>query len=722
MAAPGLRTVDGRRARAALAAALLAAAPASAVAPAALEIALPGCAASRELAAEIVEPQRLGESCGADAACWRTALAAARATRDRFRGEYDAHRAYLLDARAAARALGPGILGPLVAEYEQLAEAHPGNPAYRHLFAQLALEGADYRRLLEQLVARFPDYPWAHLSLAFQARAGASEEAHAMARSGLARFMAICPERVAESARGLDLVGDPELVRGHAHRLRGLALERREADALALLWPLSVRAAGSETRDAVRAAVAGELESFAAGGGGDSLAGLRALLRGYEALGDREGRARVEDGLLARAPCGDEASRIRSARFREAHEAPTDGDAAAHEAWRDAALADLEPVLVTCPADEAALGLRVQLLSSAPAGRETELLAAMDRLLELPPRRLDLSPSPEGWAAALYIEHRVRLDQVPGLLDRDLADAGADRQRESAAGVPAAEARYAFRSRENRRLRIGHALASGDPAAARRALDGLLQETAAAPGGGVAPAFPGAARFPDERTELDRLAARVLTAEGRAEEALARLARLLPDPVLGPAVQADARRAWRAARGSEEGYETWAEGLAGGLAATPWHAVDRALPSAPLAEFGGGPWNWAEQRGRTVVVAVWATWCAPCRAALPWLERLAERAAARSDIAVVTVSVDRTNASLLPFLAEQELALPVLTGGDGLLDEGLSGVPVTWIVAPDGRIRRELEGLSGGGEEWLAAAWTELEAVAGPAPSAGDRP
>ena len=718
MAARAPRWRSSKRALEALAWLSVAAAPVQA----ATEIALPGCAASAELAAGLREPQAIGARCGGDAACWRAALEAARATRDRFADQYDAHRAYLLAARAAVRVLGPSAVEPLAGEYDALAQAHPDNPAYRHLFGQLALEGEDYRRLLEQLSARFPDYPWAHLSLAFQARPGATEQARSQARSSLTRFLSICPQRVAESARALDLVGDAGLVREHAERLRGLALALGDADSLALLWPLSVRAAGSDTREAVRGAVAAEVATFAAGPAASSTAGLRALQRAYDALGDRAARTRVEDELLARVPCGDDSSRIRAVRFRERPGPAPDADAGAREAWLDATLRDLDRVLGDCPSDEAALGLRVELLSSAPPARDAELLAAVDRLLALPPRRLELAPSPAGWAAALYLERGVRLDQVPALLERDLADASADRQRETAGGDPAAEARYAYRRRENLRLLVGHGLAAGDAGAARRTLDELALETAAAPGGGVAPAFAGAARFPDERTELDRLAARVLTAEGKGEEALRRLARLLPDPVLGPEIEGAARNAWRAAHGSGEGYEAWVTNLARGLPATPWRAVDRPLPTAQLSDFSGGSWNWAEQRGRTVVVGAWATWCAPCREQLAWLERLAERLAHRSDVEVVTLNVERTNASLLPFLGEQDLALPVLLGGDALLDDGLAGVPTVWIVAPDGRIRRQLEGFAAGGEESLAAALAEVEAVAGPAPPASARP
>ncbi|GIL01476.1 MAG: thiol:disulfide interchange protein TlpA [Alphaproteobacteria bacterium] len=46
-----------------------------------------------------------------------------------------------------------------------------------------------------------------------------------------------------------------------------------------------------------------------------------------------------------------------------------------------------------------------------------------------------------------------------------------------------------------------------------------------------------------------------------------------------------------------------------------------------------------EWRGRTVLLNLWATWCAPCREEMPALEAL-ERAMGGADFAVVAVSVD----------------------------------------------------------------------------------
>jgi thiol-disulfide isomerase/thioredoxin len=681
-------------------------------------IELPGCTEPAGLAAQLVEPADLAARCAGDAACWRAGLEQARALRDRHPGVYDAHRAYVLVARAAARVAGPEVAAAVAAEYRELAASHPGNPAYPHLVAQLALDGAAYRAELERLAREFPDYPWAQLSLAFQVRPDSTDDERTVALAALDRFAAVCPDRVVERERALELVGSADALLAAEPDLEKRALAEGDVETLARLWSQVLRLVPEDRREGLRAPAAAAVQALANAPAGGTGAGLRARAAGAELAGDREARLHAEDAILERFPCTDDASRVRSVRWRERGHPPNRDDEAAWTAWRDSFLAEIERTLATCPEDEWALRRKVQLLESAPKIDETALFATVDRILALPHRRFGAWPSDPGWVARICLDHDLRLDRVPALLEADRADARAQHERRARSGDSGADAAFAWRQRENLRLTVRLALTTGRVADARRALDALSTATAAAPDGGRAAPGPGMETFPDERTMLDQLSARVAVAEGRPDDALATLAHLLPDRQLAPVVEADARAAWRAAHGSEEGFEAWRESLAGGEASSGWKVVDRPLPAVPVSEFGAGPWRWEERRGKTVVVAVWATWCAPCRAELPVLARLPGRLGKRSDVEVVSLNVDRSNASLVPFLAETEPDLAVLVGGDALFDHGLLGVPTTWIVSPQGRIVRELQGFGGTEEEWLTAAAREVEAVAGPPPAA----
>ncbi|HYG47760.1 MAG TPA: TlpA disulfide reductase family protein, partial [Allosphingosinicella sp.] len=67
----------------------------------------------------------------------------------------------------------------------------------------------------------------------------------------------------------------------------------------------------------------------------------------------------------------------------------------------------------------------------------------------------------------------------------------------------------------------------------------------------------------------------------------------------------------------------------------------RAGSAAPATEFedpDGAPASLADFRGRPVLLNLWATWCAPCVAEMPTLDRLAGREGDR--LQVLTVSED----------------------------------------------------------------------------------
>jgi thiol-disulfide isomerase/thioredoxin len=67
------------------------------------------------------------------------------------------------------------------------------------------------------------------------------------------------------------------------------------------------------------------------------------------------------------------------------------------------------------------------------------------------------------------------------------------------------------------------------------------------------------------------------------------------------------------------------------------HAGDPA-PATAFEDPDGAPASLASFRGKPALVNLWATWCAPCIAEMPTLDRLAAREADR--LQVVTISQD----------------------------------------------------------------------------------
>lgn len=145
-------------------------------------------------------------------------------------------------------------------------------------------------------------------------------------------------------------------------------------------------------------------------------------------------------------------------------------------------------------------------------------------------------------------------------------------------------------------------------------------------------------------------------------------------------------------------------------------AVGRAigrLPLVPLGRDAAPP----EFVGRVTLLNFWATWCPPCRRELPGLARLAARLATESRFRLVAVNVGSggDDAQSLAtetrdFLAARGIALDAWGFGDpvgratlsALL--GLEGIPATFLVGPDGRVRRAWVGFRSGDEAEMARA------------------
>jgi thiol-disulfide isomerase/thioredoxin len=80
------------------------------------------------------------------------------------------------------------------------------------------------------------------------------------------------------------------------------------------------------------------------------------------------------------------------------------------------------------------------------------------------------------------------------------------------------------------------------------------------------------------------------------------------------------------------------------VAAPAWAATPRVGALAPalvLRTLDGAALNLAGQPGKVVVVNVWATWCAPCRAEMPMLNAFALKHAGEP-LLLVGASADRT--------------------------------------------------------------------------------
>jgi peroxiredoxin len=103
----------------------------------------------------------------------------------------------------------------------------------------------------------------------------------------------------------------------------------------------------------------------------------------------------------------------------------------------------------------------------------------------------------------------------------------------------------------------------------------------------------------------------------------------------------------------------------------------------------------ADYKGNVILLNVWATWCAPCRAEMPSIEQL-HRTYTDKGLEVVAVSIDdpSARAGVYAFGQEFGLTFDILHDQAGTIQRiyQTTGVPETIIIARDGTIRNKVVG------------------------------
>ena len=110
---------------------------------------------------------------------------------------------------------------------------------------------------------------------------------------------------------------------------------------------------------------------------------------------------------------------------------------------------------------------------------------------------------------------------------------------------------------------------------------------------------------------------------------------------------------------------------------------------------------------------MWATWCAPCREELPYLEQLRDKFKDRDNVSVIAVNVDEETALVQPFLRRLKLDMPVSMGREFAYEYfPTMAIPATWMTGPSGTHMFFSE--SGKPEDWVQEAAAAIQKAAAP--------
>ncbi len=139
---------------------------------------------------------------------------------------------------------------------------------------------------------------------------------------------------------------------------------------------------------------------------------------------------------------------------------------------------------------------------------------------------------------------------------------------------------------------------------------------------------------------------------------------------------------WKVAQGESE---VTAELARGGTPAAPPFTLERLDGKGDLAI--------ESLRGKTVVLNFWASWCGPCRDEMPLLQQGSERWKERN-VVFVGIDIDDLRSDARSFLERFGVTyVNVYDGKSSTVGRyGATGVPETYFIDADGRIRWRIAG------------------------------
>ncbi len=135
--------------------------------------------------------------------------------------------------------------------------------------------------------------------------------------------------------------------------------------------------------------------------------------------------------------------------------------------------------------------------------------------------------------------------------------------------------------------------------------------------------------------------------------------------------------------------ERKAEALAG--------KIERDTPDGIMVDLDGNKVSFADLRGNVVVLDFWATWCGPCRMAMPLIDEFVKDHK-KDGVRVISLNVwEKGRKKARKFMDDNGYAMELLFGSNELTQAfGVRGIPTLVVIDKNGKIRYQESGYNDG--------------------------
>jgi len=129
------------------------------------------------------------------------------------------------------------------------------------------------------------------------------------------------------------------------------------------------------------------------------------------------------------------------------------------------------------------------------------------------------------------------------------------------------------------------------------------------------------------------------------------------------------------------------------FAENPELSTHKMAPPLAVTALDGSKFNLDAMGGRVVLIDFWATWCGPCNAELPHMQKIAKEFAGQP-LVIISVSWDSDEAKWKDFIQKHEMTWVQYRDADHKLSEqfGIEGIPHYFTIDSDGVLTAEMMG------------------------------
>lgn len=100
-------------------------------------------------------------------------------------------------------------------------------------------------------------------------------------------------------------------------------------------------------------------------------------------------------------------------------------------------------------------------------------------------------------------------------------------------------------------------------------------------------------------------------------------------------------------------------------------------------------------KGKTIFINLWASWCPPCVAEMPGINKLYESMKHRKDVAFIILSMDEEKHKALNFMSKKSYDLPLYFLVSDLPDKfNHQSIPTTFVISAHASIIFQHEGMA----------------------------